>query len=388
TGPFSPGHIDTALPAESAFSHVSSIAHNGDTFGYYSTPTFNSGTQSCSSVWCHGAGMNSNRGVDSVVDGKLVHYAGTTPPSRQIPKWNAPYLTGNAADCTKCHALPPPAPDATYTHFGKTLNVCADCHQHVGADGLSFKNKALHVDGKVEGGCGGCHGNPPLNNIVGDPDGLATPAQNALNGGAGAHNAHALLPQIGGNCATCHNGANQAMPSNELEIGFSGLGGLVTSGTFTGYTNSVNGPHWKSSSIGTTIVKSSTKAAVCSNLYCHGGGTATLPAIGGGLNTTPDWEGTVVCGDCHGVDNANAPTGGSHSRHALKVAAVGCQSCHGVIADNGTHIKGAISWKLDRTSPVFGSSATYNNISSGTIPGLVPRNNGADYKNCNNIYCH
>src|SRR6185369_9253101 len=98
-------------------------------------------------------------------------------------------------------------------------------------------------------------------------------------------------------------------------------------------------------------------------LYCHGGGgwngSVTLPAIGGGANTAPDWEGTVVCGDCHGVDNANAPTGGSHPRHALKVQALSCQNCHGTIADNGTHIKGAISWQLDRSLPVIGTLATY-----------------------------
>src|SRR6185369_10253572 len=237
TGPFSPGHIDTALPAESAFTHVSSIAHNGDTFGYYSTPTFNSGTQTCSSVWCHGAGMNSNRGTGN--------YVGLTPSPRGNPKWNQPYLTGNGnTDCTKCHALPPLGAGSQHLG-GVTLAQCKDCHNHVGDDGLSFTNKKLHVNGSIDGGCGGCHGNPPITTSIGTVDGLATPPQNALTTGPGAHNAHQLLLQIGGNCLTCHNGYTKAMPSNQLEICFNGLGGLVTTGTFTGYTNSVNGPKWR-----------------------------------------------------------------------------------------------------------------------------------------------
>ncbi|NVN99922.1 MAG: CxxxxCH/CxxCH domain-containing protein [Geobacteraceae bacterium] len=389
TGPFSPGHIDSALPAESTFAHVSSISHNGDTFGYYSTPTFNAATKTCNNIWCHGAGMNSNRGQGS--------YVGLAPANRIVPKWNQEFLTGNGnADCTSCHAMPPLG--ATSQHLGGvTLAMCKDCHNHVGGDGLSFSNKKLHVNGKIDGGCGGCHGNPPISSTIGTVDGLATPAQNALTSGqAGAHNAHQLLPQISSNCNTCHNGYTRAMPSNTLEIGFNGLGGAVTTGTFTGYTNSVNGPHWSATSAGTTLAKSNVKGVTCSNLYCHGGGTGNgsgsdsnnLKPIGGGANTTPNWEGAVVCGDCHGTDNANAPTGGSHQRHAIKVMAVGCQSCHGVVPDNGTHIKGGISWQLDRTSPVFGPNAAYNGMSSGTIMGLVPRNNGTDYRTCSQIYCH
>ncbi len=391
TSPFTAGHIDTALPAESAFSHASSIANKGILFQYYSTPTYTKATETCSAVWCHGAGMHSNRATDE--------YAGTTPPVRTNPKWTVPYLTGNgASDCTKCHAMPPPAPDNTYTHYGKTLVTCTTCHKHVGDDGYSFKDKKLHVNGTVEGGCDGCHGDPPITAGVWTPvntTGLATPAQNALNGGAGAHAAHILLPLIGKNCSTCHNAASPAMPSNELEIGFNALGGLVNNGTFTGYTNSVNGPKWKipSASAGTTIVKSNVKAAVCSNLYCHGGGSTSpvRPALGGGTNTSPDWEIPAVCGDCHGVDSASAPTGGSHPKHALTVASLSCSSCHGITADNGTHVNAQVQWKLDRSNPVIGANATYNNISSGSLSGLAPRGvttAGDDYRTCNNIYCH
>ena len=389
SGPFTAGHIDTPLPAEVPFSNKSSIAKAGSaSYRTFSTATYNSGTQSCSSVWCHGGGMDSNSGRGN--------YVGVTPAiSRTNPQWNAPYLTGNGnADCTKCHALPPPAPDASYTHYNLTLNTCASCHQHIGADGLSIKGKSLHVNGVIDGGCNGCHGTPPINNIVGDKDGLATPAQNALNGGAGAHNAHQLLPAIGTNCNNCHDAYNRTMPSNELEIGFNIFNGVAQTGTFTGYTNSVNGPKWKNSNAGTTIVKSNVKAAVCSNVYCHGGGTTGINPIGGAAFTTFDWEAPgITCGDCHGTGNTNStvPSGGSHIKHASADnggRGLTCETCHGYVADNGTHVNGQVSWQLDHTNPLIGDGATYNNLSAGSLTGPAPRLNGADYKTCNTFYCH
>jgi len=388
-GPFKSGHIDTALPAEVPFSHVSSIANSGKTkFSYYSTPTYTSATQSCSAIWCHGAGMNSNN-----ASGPYVGVAGSI--QRQNPQWNVPYLTGNgASDCTKCHAMPPPAPDANYIHYGKTMADCKTCHTHLTNDGFGFKNKSLHVNGDIDGGCDKCHGYPPINNIVGDHEGLASPAQGALRlGTAGAHNAHVLNANIGKNCQTCHYNFSSAMPSNNLEIGFNGFNGTVTSGTFTGYSGSDVHPNWIKTNAGTTILEVTTGANVCSNLYCHGGGTAALPALGGGSNTMPNWEGgpaDASCGTCHGTDTTNAPTGGSHARHALGTnGGVGmlCNACHGSSL-NMTHVNGAVSWDLDRTNPVIGADATYNNISSGTITGLAPRSNGADYRTCNTVYCH
>ncbi len=391
SGPFSNGHIDTPLPAEVPFTHVSSIAATGQVkFSYYTSPTYNAATQSCSAIWCHGAGMNSNNSTGP--------YTGL-PSSiqRQNPVWNVPYLTGNGTtDCVKCHALPPPAPDANYIHYGKTLANCKECHTHVGNDGLSFKNKALHVNGAIDGGCDKCHGYPPINNIVGDHEGLATPAQGALQlGTAGAHNAHVLNANIGKNCQTCHYNFSVAMPSNALELGFNAFNGAVTSGTFTGYSGSGTHPQWQSTNPGTVIQKTNVaaNANVCSNLYCHGGGTAILPALGGGTKTNPNWEGgpnDAICGSCHGTDTSNVPTGGSHARHASSAnGGVGilCNSCHGSSV-NMTHVNGAVSWAFDRSNPAIGPNATYNNTSSGTIVGLAPRNNGADYRTCNNVYCH
>jgi len=391
-GPFSAGHIDTPLPAEVPFSNVSSIANTGMVkFSYYTTPTYNAATQTCSAVWCHGAGMNSNNSTGP--------YVGISPSiQRQVPKWNVPYLTGTgASDCTKCHALPPPAPDSNYIHYGQTLANCKSCHTHLTDDGYGFKKKSLHVNGEIDGDCTKCHGYPPINNIVGDHDGLATPAQGALRlGTAGAHSAHVLNANIGKNCQTCHYNYNPLMTkdgSGQLEIGFNGLNGTVISGTFAGYSNSDTHPKWLATNAGTSIQKVTTGANVCSNLYCHGGGTLTLPALGGGGNPAPNWEGgpaDAACGSCHGADISSVPSGGSHTKHALATGGgpgIACTVCHKSVADM-SHVDGAVSWYLDHDNPVMGANAAYDGISSGRIVGLAPRNNGTDYRNCSNVYCH
>jgi len=391
TGPFTAGHIDTALPAEVPFNNASTIAHRGDLFNYYSTPSYSFVTQSCSAIWCHGAGMHSNRATHE--------YAGTTPPVRTNPKFNTPFLVGNAADCSKCHAMPPAAANVGSTHYGKTLETCITCHQHVSPNGLGFSDKSLHVNGEIEGGCDGCHGNPP---ITANPGDILDPPTNALGAGlAGAHNSHQLIATIGTDCYTCHNAYSAAMPSTNLEIGFNGLNGQVKSGSFTGYTGSVGGPKgpkWLPSSAGTDLIKTNVQTVVCTNVYCHGGGSAApnyRPVLGGGNDLAPEWSNTlesggsgISCGNCHGIDAANAPSGGSHLRHAQTVSSLTCESCHGMTEDNGTHVNAAVNWRLDRSDFVIGRNATYNNLSGGSLPGLAPRANGSDYRTCNNVYCH
>jgi len=400
SGPYSPGHIDNPLPAETPFSHMSSLANTGETkFSYYTSPSYSIGTQTCSAVWCHGAGMNSNNST-----GPYAGVAGAI--QRTNPVWNETFLNGNGAnDCTKCHAMPPPAPDAGYIHYGATQDKCKDCHVHLTDDGYGFKNKSLHVNGTIDGGCDKCHGYPPINNIIGDSQGLATPAQGALRlGTAGAHNAHVLNPNIGKSCETCHYNYNRVMTSDgsgKLEIGFNAYNGTVTSGTFSGYSNTGVHPQWLATGPNTNIIEGTTGANVCSNLYCHGGGSAASiparPVLGGGTNITPNWENgsaDSVCGSCHGADTTAVPAGGSHAKHALTGGGgpeIQCIVCHMTSTDNN-HVDGAVSWKLNTSNPLIGrEGAAYNGISSGRIVGLAPRGTttvGDDYRNCTNIYCH
>jgi predicted CxxxxCH...CXXCH cytochrome family protein len=400
TSPYSNGHVDTALPAEIRFTHLSSIAQNAVKFGVYTTVArYSYADRTCSSVWCHGRGMNSNELTGpyaTVFEDATSAHVQLNLVQPVVPAWNSPMLTGNSAnDCTKCHNYPPPAPTVVYQHYGKTLTDCVSCHKHMTSDGGGFKNKTLHVNGVVDGGCAGCHGNPPIDATIGTSTGLATPATGALTADvAGAHQAHLLVPTISNNCATCHNNYVQEMGSGTIDIGFNALGGRVTSGTFTGYSATTNGERFVSTSAGTTVLKNTNRSQsnVCSNLYCHGGGTDTLAALGGGTNAAPNWEQSgasqIGCGTCHGVSATTAPTFGSHNRHARNDQdgrlGLACSQCHGTVTDN-YHVDGKVAWSLNRGNALFGSSATYNGYSAGFRDNLAP---SAVYQNCANVYCH
>ncbi|MBT1072507.1 CxxxxCH/CxxCH domain c-type cytochrome [Pelotalea chapellei] len=405
TGPYTPGHIDTPLPAEINYGNV---AKSGVQNGYTSvahTPGYNFGTRQCSNVWCHGAGMNSNEGTGPYGSAAL---DGGTLGSPVVPVWNAPFLNGTAAnDCVKCHSYPPPAPLPGYTHYDEVNgrpyipNQCVLCHKHVNAAGDGFKNPALHVNGVVDS-CNTCHGRPPI-----DEAGVVVPAVGALTAGlAGAHQAHTINPNIGKKCDVCHYNYSQEMPSYKLEIGFNGFGGKVSRGTFWGYsTLSANytpkivyfSNRTSTSVRRTTDVK---KLNTCENLYCHGGGTGTLQALGGGTNTKPNWEvgsTQAACGSCHGVNGVTYQTRGSHGAHVgsgYGQLGLACANCHGIKANN-YHVNGEVEWQFYSTAQRLNQTAGYSGTgympsggssyaTSGTTGKLAP---STSYGTCQ-VYCH
>jgi predicted CxxxxCH...CXXCH cytochrome family protein len=110
------GHMDTARPAELTFSGAA-IANGA-------SPVYENGT--CSSTPCHGAVFP---------DG---HDSGG---SNTVPTWTR--VGSGEAECGSCHGLPPPRPHPLPTY------PCNQCHENVAADGMSFVNPELHVDGIV-----------------------------------------------------------------------------------------------------------------------------------------------------------------------------------------------------------------------------------------------
>jgi len=111
----SPGHMDSALPAELVFSGVAAA------FG--ATPTYSGG--SCQGTACHGG---------SFPDG---HNSGG---SNTAPLWTR--VDGSQAACGACHGLPPPRPHPYPTD-------CSQCHKNISSDNLTFIRGDLHVDGQV-----------------------------------------------------------------------------------------------------------------------------------------------------------------------------------------------------------------------------------------------
>jgi len=112
----SPGHLDTAGPAELSFTGVAAA------FG--ATPGYANG--SCKDTACHGAVFP---------DG---HASGGT---LTVPQWTT--VDGSQAACGSCHGLPPPRPHPYHAED------CGRCHEDAALDGKSFLHPELHVDGVV-----------------------------------------------------------------------------------------------------------------------------------------------------------------------------------------------------------------------------------------------
>jgi hypothetical protein len=112
---FAPGHIDTELPAELAFS--------GTALAYRGSPQFRAGN--CENSGCHGAIFPQD------------HPSGGT---NTTPTWTK--VDGTQASCGACHGLPPPPPHLLNS-------ACHTCHQDMAADDTTFTHPELHVDGIV-----------------------------------------------------------------------------------------------------------------------------------------------------------------------------------------------------------------------------------------------
>jgi len=305
---------------------------------------------------------------------------------------SAAHLSSNRV-CEVCHS-------ATRWHNYNTTNnsgglghptpkqVCTNCHIH----STGFK-----------AACGGCHGNPPTQAVLGGDYGLiGTPrASNALTPGqVGAHFTHTDPTKRALVCDTCHyiSDGSGKMPgqSGTIQIGFFGFGGTVTNGTYKPYTSATRGYRFSASTPNTTIAAASASYAtanLCSNVYCHGGGAPGRAPLTGGTNQNPRWDGTAqsACGSCHGATAANPPTTGNHLKHAG--SAIGysysCDLCHP--ATDISHVQGNMRWQLQTSDPRIGAAAGYQANGSGVAAATGSTNNLAPssaYGQCSNLYCH
>lgn len=131
---FSPGHIDTARPAE-----VFPDGGSGLAWSFGAMPVYDASNATCT-TYCHGAG---NFG-----------HPDTAPGLLRTPSW-----TGGPtqAACGTCHGLPPL--DGTVGHTAAMSLACDTCHGGtVGADGgILFSTgpdgglTSKHLDGKITG---------------------------------------------------------------------------------------------------------------------------------------------------------------------------------------------------------------------------------------------
>jgi len=277
----SPGHADTALPAEVLFA--------GLALADEATPHYAAG--SCSDVYCHG-----ERRVD--------WSPSETPQAR----------------CERCHAMPPAAPHPA-------SDDCAVCHGDV-IDGTGrIIAPSRHVDGvvDVDEGCDNCHGTGELG---APPPGLSGATSPSVRG-VGAHQLH--LEGSGRarrlSCDECHTVPSAAGDEGHLdpppaEVRLSGVA-----------TTNARTPRWDRD------------AQRCADSWCHGPSAehASSPAwtsqIGGdctschGMPPPAPHPQMEACALCHAevIDPSGtivAPS--AHVDGTVNVdAPVACNGCHG-----------------------------------------------------------
>jgi len=282
----SPGHADTALPAEVV---LGSLAEQGGRHAAYDPET-----RTCQNNYCHGG-------------------------ARAV--WTEPRSSNEA--CGTCHGLPPPAPHPQSDN-------CFGCHGAVIDADRHFIAPQRHVDGVVDyeaSDCKVCHGNddnaaPPL-------DTLGNENISAI--GVGAHQVHLS----GGansrplSCGECHVVPYRVEDPTHVD-------GLPAEVIFSGIAdNQSHSPVWKES------------RATCAGTYCHSPspgdvrdsplwteGQSLACSSCHGLPPPLPHPQADNCNACHGAvigsDNRTIIDKSKHVNGAIEAyVANNCTNCHG-----------------------------------------------------------
>ncbi len=208
----------------------------------------------------------------------------------------------------------------------------------------------------IQCGCNQCHGNPPIVNTFGGPDGLA-----GVGFTTGAHLAHTGTTFGGAESPVCYKCHSNGMPfspvcgNTKLQMGFNINGG---SGVGTIYDGTTLNPSWTyNGNNGTTITQNGSMK--CSNIYCHSNGTGgtqntgasgSLPPLNDprtvASGTSPAWNTltTIGCNACHGAGTTDGrpsyaqdqPKSNSHL--LTEHASLSCDTCHYATTHDGGSI--------------------------------------------------
>jgi len=334
----------------------------------------------CSTNYCHSNGQGGAPLVDAqwgvtTADCVTCHdeaRAGTTlSGAHESHVINAGATIGRDLSCDQCHAdtvsnnttISNPA---NHVDGVKTIKVAIDgttcnniqCHSDGNFDGTVTYNNPVWGTDTLD--CTSCHGDGATKAYPAYADG------NAGTGASNSHNAH--VGTSGLNCEECHaltsvdgtaiDGSDPTQHVDQtVDISFK-QGGTYNTGTET-----------------------------CSTTYCHGTGT-------------PQWGGTVNCGDCHAVNNTLA---GTHSTHwgtgtnasasdrstAANNSTTGayiftCAVCHNGATHAGGPVGGGQTGEISFDAAVAGGGTYTAGGTTSTDP------NGFDYTNgsCSSTYCH
>ncbi len=299
----SPGHIDTALPAEMVFG---ALASTGGV-----SPTWD-GSQ-CNNTYCH------NPVPDDATSGLVTE-----------PIWTL--VNQGQTDCGSCHGLPP----QTATHL--PVASCVACHaETVGPDNRTIVDPTKHINGIVEVStanlaCNACHGG-----VVNDapPIDVSGNTQTSFRG-VGAHQAHLVDSDrsLAVPCTECH-----VVPAQLSDPGH--VDSMLPAEVTFGSVASAQGqnPTWDPQA----------GALTCAETWCH-------KPDQGAPTSTPQWTNVtgapLGCDSCHAWPPAE-PKGSTGGPHQVPNA-TDCTICHPinsewqdgeiVIRDPARHVDGIVDF--------------------------------------------
>ncbi|TLN26300.1 CxxxxCH/CxxCH domain-containing protein, partial [bacterium] len=310
--------------------------------------TFDAGTKTCSSVYCHG------------------NYVGNTPFT---PNWtNA--STGN---CGTCHSSTSLTTGAHLTHTNDTTyNIgCKTCHYTVTINNTAIASLTLHVDAKAAiafdttdarndtidaytanndtigapyGTCTNlyCHGYYAGNNTVtavipnwGDPATGDCGDCHSVTNAQFKHDRHVNTTLYNIACVTCH---YTVATSNITVFNLSAYGTRHIDGNVdvdfdpTNPKNNTTTSYSRQNGVLSNNVTTLPTPGTCANTYCHSTGAQVTPWT----NTSINWSVTGTCASCH-VAN---PATGSHTQHLNTSIGGGnvCGDCHTAGTDMTNHV--------------------------------------------------
>lgn len=345
----------------------------------YNTGNTNGGSQSCSTVYCHGTTMGTNGGTNltpvwitpSTGACGTCHGATAAIPPLLGSHVKHAGAAGLALACSDCHKdfVPATIPagmaehvnnrsetaldiaknyigaTATYNGTVKMLDAYGSCdnvycHSTVqGADGTGVgANKTRQWGAVGTLACNACHA---------DMSGVSATGSHVkhTNSSAGNYN----IP-----CATCHTGYTASTVKAAVHTDYN-IEVTLGTGAYSGGT--AQGNHAPGGGYGT-----------CSTNYCHSDGAGNYPAVNAFWGTAS----TGACGSCHGVTAASPPTSAAHSRHAGSGAgkySYSCSKCHSTVVDATPAIT-SITLHVNTTHDV-----AYDTFNTGAA-------------SCQTTYCH
>jgi predicted CxxxxCH...CXXCH cytochrome family protein len=165
---------------------------------------------------------------------------------------------------------------------------------------------------------------------------------------------------------------------------------------YSNTTTAVNGTYnGVNASAGKTALVPGTRAATCTNIYCHSYGTAASGTFR--VMSTPRWGGAMPsnCTGCHGGTSATNSkfrlmSTGRHNKHirGTDYAAAnvyydyGCVECHNTTVSGNTTVSNAANHVNNKVDVNFSATWGGSYPSTGHAPGVDTA------RTCQNVYCH